>query len=123
MFLMLVYCISSLSPFQSLHILKAYFLDRDFVFSGDDGSPLHPDSVTTWLDRFAKRHGLPHINPHAFRHSLASVLIFNNVDVVSVSKRLGHSSVSITEEVYAHLIEESEQKNADILADVLLKRA
>lgn len=103
--------------------LGDYFLDRDFVFSGDDGSPLHPDSVTTWLDRFAKRHGLPHINPHAFRHSMASVLIYNHVDPVSVSKRLGHSSVAVTEEIYAHLIEEAEQQNADILADVFLKKA
>ena len=100
-----------------------HFFDRHFVFSGDDGSPLHPDSVTTWLARFAKRHGLPHINPHAFRHSMASVLIYNHVDVVSVSKRLGHSSVAVTEDVYAHLIEESEQRNAEILADVFLKRA
>ena len=103
--------------------LGEYYHDRDFVFSSDDGSPLHPDSVTTWLDRFAKRHGLRHINPHAFRHSMASVLIFNHVDNVSVSKRLGHSSVAVTDEIYAHLIEEAEQQNADILADVFLKKA
>ena len=54
---------------------------------------------------------------------MASVLIFNHVDPVSVSKRLGHSSVGVTEEIYAHLIEEAEQQNADILADVFLKKA
>ena len=48
--------------------LGEYFENQDFVFSQDNGKPMHPDSVTTWLDRFSKRHGLPHINPHAFRH-------------------------------------------------------
>lgn len=56
---------------------------------------MHPDSVTDWLSKFSKRHGLPHINPHAFRHTMASMLFFNSVDGVSISKRLGHAQVYI----------------------------
>ena len=48
--------------------LGEYYQYQGFVFSQDNGQPMHPDSTTTWLDRFSKRHGLPHINPHAFRH-------------------------------------------------------
>ena len=91
------------------------------LFTQENGSPMHPDSVTTWLDRFSKRNGLPHINPHKFRHTMASMLIFNHVDPVSVSKRLGHSQVSTTTDIYAHQIAEADQKNADILASVFLK--
>jgi integrase len=91
------------------------------LFTQENGSPMHPDSVTTWLDRFSKRNGLPHINPHKFRHTMASMLIYNRVDPVSVSKRLGHSQVSTTTDIYAHVIEEADQQNADILASVFLK--
>lgn len=91
------------------------------LFTQEDGSPMHPDSVTTWLDRFSKRHNLPHINPHKFRHTMASMLIFEHVDPVSVSKRLGHSQVSTTTDIYAHVIEEADQQNADILERVFLK--
>lgn len=124
-------------PVETMQLLKQYrawqsgeilrlgeYYDRQgFVFSQDNGSPMHPDSVTDWLAKFSKRHGLPHINPHAFRHTMASMLYFNGVDSVSISKRLGHAQVSTTANIYAHVMEAADKKNADILADVFLKKA
>ena len=103
--------------------LGAYYQNQGFVFSQDNGGPMHPDSVTDWLRKFSRRHGLPHINPHAFRHTMASLLYFNGVDSVSISKRLGHAQVSTTANIYAHVMEAADQKSADILAAVLLKNA
>ena len=103
--------------------LGSYYQDQAFVFAQDTGKPMHPDSVTDWLNKFSKRHGLPHINPHAFRHTMASMLYFNGVDSVSISKRLGHAQVSTTANIYAHVMEEADQRSADILADVFLKKA
>ncbi len=51
------------------------------------------------------------------------MLYFNGVDSVSISKRLGHAQVSTTANIYAHVMEEADKKNADILADVFLKKA
>ena len=53
----------------------------------------------------------------------ASMLYFNGVDSVSISKRLGHAQVSTTANIYAHVMEEADQRNADILGDVFLKKA
>ena len=103
--------------------LGAYYQDQSFVFAQDNGRPMHPDSVTDWLGKFSQRHQLPHINPHAFRHTMASMLNFNGVDSVSISKRLGHAQVSTTANIYAHVMEEADQKSADILAEIFLKRA
>lgn len=77
----------------------------EFVFCQKIGTPMHPDSVTDWLNKFSKRHDLPHLNPHAFRHTMASLLINEGVDIVSVSARLGHENPSTTANVYAHIIE------------------
>ncbi len=103
--------------------LEGYYFDRGFVFSQDNGQPMHPDSVTIWMRKFAERHGLPHINPHAFRHTMASLLYFNHVDTISISKRLGHAQPSTTANIYAHVIEEADRMNADILGDIFLKKA
>ena len=92
---------------------------QDFK-AAENGSPMHPDSVTTWLDRFSKRNGLPHINPHKFRHTMASMLIFNHVDPVSVSKRLGHSSIATTQKVYLHIIKEMDNFDNDIIMKTLV---
>lgn len=103
--------------------LGEYYQNQGFVFAQDNGNPMHPDSVTNWLKKFSRRHDLPHINPHAFRHTMASMLYFNGVDSVSISKRLGHAQVSTTANIYAHVMEEADQRNADILSDIFLKKA
>ena len=84
---------------------------------------MHPDSVTDRMSKFSKRHGLPHITPHAFRHTMVSMLYFNGVDSVSISKRLGHAQVSTTANIYAHVMEASDQQNAEILSEIFLKKA
>ena len=103
--------------------LGGYYQDRGFLFTQEDGGPMHPDSVTDWLNKFSIRHGLPHINAHAFRHTMASMLYFNGVDSVSISKRLGHAQVSTTANIYAHVMEQADRRNADILSDIFLKKA
>lgn len=103
--------------------LGGYYQDHGFVFTRDDGRPMHPDSVNRWLSKFSERHSLPHINPHAFRHTMASMLYYNKIDSVSISKRLGHAQVSTTANIYAHVIAEADRQNADLLSDIFLKKA
>ena len=96
--------------------------DTGYLFTRDDGRPMNPTSITAWLRKFSERRGLPHINPHAFRHSVASILISAGTDIVTVSKQLGHSQVSTTGDIYSHLIEESKAKATECIADVMLRR-
>lgn len=99
----------------------AFYQNKEgLLFTQENGSPMCPDSVTTYLRRFSEKNNLPHINPHKFRHTMASMLIYKHVDPVSVSKRLGHSQVSTTTDIYAHVIEEADQQNADLLAGIFL---
>ena len=95
--------------------------DTDYLFAKNDGSPIIPDSITAWLSGFAERHSLPHINPHTFRHTMASILIKNGQDIVSVSKRLGHAKVSTTTDFYAQVMEEADAEVAENLASILLR--
>lgn len=95
--------------------------DTDFLFVKDNGEPMIPDGITAWLRKFSMRHDLPHINPHAFRHTMASILINSGADVVSVSKRLGHKKVSTTTDIYSHIIQEADEQASECLADVMLR--
>lgn len=97
--------------------------DTDFLFVKDNGEPMIPDGITAWLRKFSMRHGLPHINPHAFRHTMASILSNQGKDVVSVSKRLGHAKVSTTTDIYSHVIQEADEQASECLADVMLRPA
>lgn len=90
---------------------KGFRLDQ-FIFSRTD-LPYIPFSDTTIEEkkrRIIKQMNLKYIRFHDFRHSHASILIGNGVDIVSVSARLGHSSVDMTLKVYTHLLPSAERK-------------
>ena len=99
--------------------------NRDFLFVQDSGkrigSPMHPDSVTQYCGIFADKYDLPHIHPHAFRHTAASVLYFAGMDIVSISNHLGHASPSTTQNIYSHMIQESKSRAADAMGQLILK--
>ncbi len=91
--------------------------ENGFVFIKDDGTFMHPDSITAWLRKFGEGNDLPHIHPHAFRHTAASTLIFNIVDLVTTAAELGHANANTTAMIYAHQIALA-RATADVRADV-----
>ena len=96
--------------------------ETGYLFTQENGQPMFPDSITNWLNRFSKLNGLPHINPHAFRHTMASLLYFKGMDAVTISKRLGHGQVSTTANIYAHIMQEADSKAAETIADAVLRK-
>lgn len=99
-----------------------FWENTNYVFTRNDGRPMSPDTITDWLGKFSKRHELPHLHPHLFRHTHASILIASHVDVVSVSKRLGHSKVSTTEDYYAHALRGADQQASETFDRMLRSR-
>ncbi len=93
--------------------------DESHCFTQKTGKPMNPNSITDWLWKFSKRYNLPHVYPHKFRHTLASVLISEKIDPVTVSKWLGHQQVSTTEEIYAHMFRKANEEAASVVSDVL----
>jgi integrase len=93
----------------------------DYLFVQEDGKPMNPDSLTDWLNKFSKKYDLPHIHPHKFRHTMASILYFNHVDSITISKRLGHAKVSTTTDIYSHIMKQADEAASDCIANVVLK--
>jgi integrase len=82
------------------------------LFADLEGRPLSPNAVSAaWAD-FARGIGMPEVTFHALRHSHASMLIDQGVDIVTIAKRLGHSKPDVTLRVYAHLFRDSDGKAA-----------
>lgn len=96
--------------------------EQDYVFTQDNGNPMHPDSITGWMKKFAERHGLPHIHPHKFRHTHVTHLLEEGENLVTVSRRVGHSRTDTTQNIYAHLLEGADAKIADKAADIFLRK-
>ena len=85
------------------------------VFGNIEGEWPSPENITDQWRRAVKALGLPKVTFHALRHCHASALIAAGLDVVSVSRRLGHSKVSITLDVYSHLFKDGDTAAADAI--------
>ena len=107
---------------QAATFLKLGISPSGYVLTAENGGPMHPDSPTDWLAKFSKRHGLPPIHPHKFRHTQASLLIAQGVDILTVSKRLGHAKVSTTLDIYSHVLAKSDEKASDTLDELLYRK-
>ena len=83
------------------------FADADLVFTDAFGLPLQPDRVYRTLRRITEDAGLGSWGPHELRHTAASLMLAGSVPVAVVSKVLGHSSIRVTADVYAHLLDEA----------------
>lgn len=93
-----------------------------FVFSQENGEPMHPQSPTRYMKKLSERCNLPHLHPHILRHSFASIAITNGADVASVSEKLGHSDKAVTLRMYTHADEESMKRASNVFRDAI-KRA
>ena len=76
-------------------------------------SSVYNSTANAVLARHCKRVGVPVITIHGLRHTHASLLLFAGVSIASVSKRLGHASMTTTQETYLHIIRELENQDVD----------
>ena len=94
-----------------------------YVFSQDNGQPIHPQSPTRYMKKFSERYGVPDLHPHKLRHTFASIAITNGADVASVSEKLGHSDKAVTLRMYTHADAESMKRASNIFRDAIKKQA
>jgi integrase len=88
----------------------------DYVCSWDDGRPLRPLYVTKTFTKYVKRYGFKKITFHGLRHSHATILFANGASSHEISKRLRHSRVSTTDDIYIHVNQEIKKSTADIFS-------
>ena len=89
-----------------------------YIFSTSNGTPLRPRNVQNTLDSILNKAGIPHKSTHVFRHSYASMLFENGVDVKVVSELLGHTDVSTTYNTYITLIKKQKAKAMEAFEDL-----
>ncbi len=92
------------------------------VFTTIDGGLISPNSVSRSWRRFCTAQQLPLVAFHALRHTHASTLISAGVDVLTISRKLGHTKAAMTLDVYGHLMQGSDAAAALAIEGVLSDR-
>ncbi|MFJ3616337.1 tyrosine-type recombinase/integrase [Streptomyces hydrogenans] len=104
-------------PTECIHSLKSHqerqqeqrqaagtgWTDSGLVFTTPTGRPLDPTNLTRSFGRLLHRAGLRRIRFHDLRHSTATLLLEQGVDLVVIKELLGHAHIGVTAGVYAHV--------------------
>ncbi|MGE5334341.1 MAG: tyrosine-type recombinase/integrase [Nitrososphaerota archaeon] len=95
--------------------------DHDLVFCSEAGTPLTPNGAprSTFL-RLRRMAQLPRtVRFHDLRHTCATLALMARVNPNVVSEMLGHSTVSITLDIYSHVLPDMRQDAVSVMADLL----
>lgn len=98
------------------------WVDSGLVFTREDGSGWHPEVVTKRFIALAAEAQLRPVRLHDLRHGQASLMLAAGVPLAVVSKRLGHSSITITSDTYSHMLEGVGRQAAEAAAALVPRR-
>lgn len=98
------------------------WINSNRLFVQANGKPMHPSTISKWFVKFIGQIGLPVINFHGLRHTNATLLIAQNIDVAVVAARLGHAQITTTFNFYVHPIIAHNKKAGFALENLLLSK-
>ena len=100
-------------------MLKSIGVQPEWVACTQTGTRLGHSSYNRWWNPFKREQGFDGLRSHELRHTQATLLLGNRVDVKTVQNRLGHSSASITLDWYGHAQPENDRAAANCLGAIL----
>ena len=92
--------------------------ETGYLFTQDNGRPMHPDSVNDYLAKFSLKYGFRHLHPHLFRHSLTTLLTSNGMSVAAAAKAIGDTEETVIR-YYDHAPDDSPKVARDTTGRVL----
>lgn len=98
------------------------YRDHGLVFTRPGGDPLAPGWTSDLFDELREAAGLRRITLHGLRHGHASLMLASGADITRVSKRLGHSSITITADTYSHLQKAGARQDAEDAAAIVPRK-
>ena len=104
---------------EALNDQKLITGEESYIFVNSSKNPFYShDIIGVNFQRILKKINIKARPLYNIRHTMASQLISKGVDIVWVSKMLGHEDVSITLKIYTHFIEEDDEKRLKKIAEI-----
>lgn len=110
---------------NKINLNDIYFHDLNLVFTRNDGYFLPKSTLFNAFSRILKQAEIPNLNIHSLRHTHAVLLLESGASMKYVQERLGHGSMQITSDVYAHIskkIEKDTLEKFEAYTENLLKQ-
>jgi integrase len=92
------------------------WVDNGLVFTREDGELMHPTKFNRLFGKLTTDAGLRHVRVHDLRHGFATMALTAGINPKVVQQRLGHSSISVTMDIYSHVLDELDEQAASVLS-------
>ncbi|MEP6754817.1 MAG: tyrosine-type recombinase/integrase [Chthonomonadales bacterium] len=102
-------------------VLGSSYNPMNLVICRADGRPVDPATIYSQFQRLLERLKIPRVALHDLRHTHATQLLQQGVNIKVIAERLGHADPAITLRVYAHVIESMQEEAADLTNDLLIQ--
>ena len=96
---------------------------ENLIFSRKNGQPIQPTTLTVTFHNIMKKSNVPKIRFHDLRHTHATLLLEAGVSLKEVQERLGHSSIKMTGDIYAHVTEEMKSNASKKFSEYMQKNS
>ena len=113
------------SDFELYHSIQISIKEQDYnynsegyVFCQENGSPYEPRTYQDLFKRCVRQAGIPDANFHSLRHTFATRSLEQGMDVVTLSRLLGHANPSITLDKYGHALDDHKRASVAKLGDI-----
>ena len=90
----------------------------DYLIQNGAGDPLGSQALSSRLSRLEKEKGLPNVTLHGLRHTYASLLHSQGVDMANISAELGHSNLATTMNIYTHIFQSATNASRGIASTI-----
>ena len=101
-----------------MEMIGKLYEDNDLIFSSKLGTYIDPTNLNRKLSQVTKMLGIKSFGPHVLRHCFATRGLEANVSLKAMQEILGHSSITVTGDIYTHVMLEQKRKEMNKLNDV-----
>ena len=99
---------------------KGIWNDQDYIFTGKNGNMMSVDTPSKICSKFEERANLRHLKLHGLRHTCASLMLANGIDIETVKDILGHEDIKTTG-IYLHAYDTNRKNAANVLGSMIGK--
>lgn len=103
---------------QYREMVGTMYMDQNLIFSSSIGTYIDPPNLNRKLAKVTKRLGLKNFGPHTFRHCFATRGLEAGISLKVMQEVLGHSSVTVTGDIYTHVLHEHKAKEMEKLSNI-----
>lgn len=102
-------------------LLESKWQGSKKIFTTDYSADMHPDTPTKILDQVIKKHNLKRITFHGLRHTNVTLMISKGIQTQIITRKVGRSSVQVTDAYYSHFFEDEFKQAANSMSDIFEK--